>query len=201
MRRLRRHAVQLDDRQIVTRHERLAIPVADVEAAEMEASHGTRDLVDARLERRRQQRAAVAELGALRVVAGLGQPEALAVVQDPAGVARVPREEHAGLQPIARMRAHQRVERRMPVADDPGESLVGDREHAATSVAGMADVEDAGLEWALVRDLQQNGARFPCEAGFRIGLGADPRDAAATLADVRLQDERVGAAEGDDAGA
>src|SRR5262249_1397460 len=67
--RLRCHAVQLDDGQVLAAAEPIDISIADVEAADVESWYTARDFVDASLELGTPQFRAVEEYRALRMVA------------------------------------------------------------------------------------------------------------------------------------
>ncbi len=90
---LGRRAVQLDDRQVATRHERIPVRVADIESPDEKAVDAPGDRVDPLLELRSDQVPAIGEHRALGVVAREPERHALSRAGDPAAPGAEPRKE------------------------------------------------------------------------------------------------------------
>jgi len=138
--RLRRHAVQFHDGEIAPSLERLDVRVSNVEAADEESGIRASDLVDALLERGREEMAAIAEQRALTMVTGEGQGKLFARIEHTIQRGAVARRECRPLEPESRMRPDERFDGRDAITDQHGKMFVGDREDATARRPGQAIV-------------------------------------------------------------
>jgi hypothetical protein len=94
------------------------------------------------------------------VIAGQSQDESLAVCQDTFAILIVSGQERVGLHPVTRVFPDQFLKCGAAVPDQDWEDLVGNGEDMASFLPRQSVVKDAGLVWASVVFLQNNGCRL-----------------------------------------
>ena len=146
MRDLRGHAVQLQDRDVLTAHERLARWNTQIESPEVEAVKSSGGVVDRMFERRCQQRTSVVEARPAAVAPAIAERNSLGRRRHLAQTMGVMPQMIARHADRVWVVENELLERAASVADDGWQPLLGDRQDAAARVARLADVEHAELD-------------------------------------------------------
>jgi hypothetical protein len=143
---LRGHAVQLEDRDVLTAHERLAGRDTKIETPEAKALESSGYVVDRTLERWCQQRTRVVEACAAAVAPAVAERNTLRRQRHLAqtvGLLSQMKERHADR---VRVFENEFLERAASVANNRWQPLLGDRQDAAARVARPTDVEHPELD-------------------------------------------------------
>src|SRR5687768_6273543 len=99
----------------------------------------------------------------------------------------MPAKEHRGLEPVARVRPHELLQRRVAVAGQDRKPLVRYAENVAVRLPRPPVVEDACFEWPRVKLLNENRARLLPKVRTCVIQRMHETDPDAALSRVRLQ--------------